>query len=234
MTLPHLRATAVRRSAQQGTVENSGSFIDEVCPVASRARHPLGIQVARGNASSAAAHPQVLRLTACRLLAMKSSPASSHRCSRAPDRHRPTRDVRWRSNGTGSGHRAQVLFDGRSVAVRSRPGRICTDQFPELHELADVLRARRVVLDGELVCLGADGKPDFAALRSRLGVRGSRAAAAQRRNPSQLILSTFCTWMGVLSANSLTGAGGSCWGSSRSMGRPGEPRGSSSGRARRY
>ena len=44
------------------------------------------------------------------------------------------------------------------------------------------------MLDGELVCLGADGKPDFAALRSRLGVRGSRAAAAQRRSPSQLIL----------------------------------------------
>ena len=91
-------------------------------------------------------------------------------------------EVKW------DGIRAQVAFDGRSVAVRSRPGRICTDQFPELHELADVLRARRVVLDGELVCLGTDGKPDFAALRSRLGVRGSRAAAAQRRNPSQLIL----------------------------------------------
>ena len=84
--------------------------------------------------------------------------------------------------------RAQVVFDGRSVAVRSRPGRICTDQFPELHELGDVLGARRVVLDGELVCLGADGKPDFAALRPRLGVRGSRAAAAQRRNPSQLMV----------------------------------------------
>lgn len=67
-------------------------------------------------------------------------------------------EVKW------DGIRAQVAFNGRSVAVRSRPGRILTDQFPELQELGDVLGARRVVVDGELVCLGTDGKPNFAAL----------------------------------------------------------------------
>ena len=100
-----------------------------------------------------------------------------------------------------------VGCDERSVAVRSRPGRICTDQFPELQELGDVLRACRVVLDGELVCLGTDGKPDFAALRCRLGVRDSRPAAAQRPNQDRLMIrSTFCTWTDELSANATTGA----------------------------
>ena len=86
------------------------------------------------------------------------------------------------------GIRAQVVFDRRSVGVRSRRGRSCGDEFPELQELGGVLGNRRVVLDGELVCLGADGKPDFAALRARLGVTGARAAAAQRRRPASLML----------------------------------------------
>jgi ATP-dependent DNA ligase len=41
--------------------------------------------------------------------------------------------------------RAQARVDGR-VCVRSRPGRDCTEQFPELAELAG--GGRRLVLDG--------------------------------------------------------------------------------------
>lgn len=51
-----------------------------------------------------------------------------------------------------------------------------------------LLAGRRVVLDGELVCLSADGKPDFAALRRRLIARGSEAAArAAAAGPSTLM-----------------------------------------------
>ena len=91
-------------------------------------------------------------------------------------------EVKW------DGIRAQVVFDRRSLGVRSRRGRSWADEFPELQELAGVLGNRRVVLDGELVCLGSDGKPDFAALRARLGVSRARAAAAQRRSPASLVL----------------------------------------------
>lgn len=91
-------------------------------------------------------------------------------------------EVKW------DGIRAQVVFDRRSVGVRSRRGRSCGDEFPELQELGGVLGNRRVVLDGELVCLGADGKPDFAALRARLGVSRAPAAAAQRCDPASLML----------------------------------------------
>jgi ATP-dependent DNA ligase len=38
--------------------------------------------------------------------------------------------VKW------DGIRAQLRFDGRTVCVRSRPGRDCTDEFPELTEIA--------------------------------------------------------------------------------------------------
>jgi ATP-dependent DNA ligase len=38
-----------------------------------------------------------------------------------------------------------------------------------MQHLADQLGSHRLVLDGELVCVGPDGKPDFGALRTELG-----------------------------------------------------------------
>src|SRR5436309_532239 len=99
-----------------------------------------------------------------------------------PDRGNWAFEVKW------DGARVQVSSDGRTVSMRSRRGRACAEEFPEIRRLLDCLQDRRVVLDGELVCLGADGKPDFASLRTRLGVRDSRsAAAAQQRRPATLM-----------------------------------------------
>jgi bifunctional non-homologous end joining protein LigD len=85
----------------------------------------------------------------------------------------------WAAEVKWDGMRAQLRYDGCRVCVRSRPGRDCTAEFPELTAIADALAGRRVILDGELVCLDAEGKPDFAALRNRLGRRpGPRGAGA--------------------------------------------------------
>jgi bifunctional non-homologous end joining protein LigD len=46
-------------------------------------------------------------------------------------------------------------------------------------ELHDTLAGRKVVLDGELVSLSADGKRDFAALRGRLAGRAGRATGSR-------------------------------------------------------
>ena len=83
-------------------------------------------------------------------------------------------EVKW------DGIRAQLRFDGRRVCLRSRPGRDCTDQFPELVEIADVLGSRSVILDGELVCLDDEGRPDFGALRARLAGPARRVNGAAR------------------------------------------------------
>ena len=72
--------------------------------------------------------------------------------------------------------RAQLRFDGHGLSVRSRPARDCTAEFPELANLQDNLADRKVILDGELVSLSSDGKPDFAALRARVAGRSRRAA----------------------------------------------------------
>jgi hypothetical protein len=71
-------------------------------------------------------------------------------------------EVKW------DGIRLQTRVQDGHACVRSRPGRDCTAQFPELGPLGQELGSRSVLLDGELVCLGPDGGPDFAAIRRRL------------------------------------------------------------------
>jgi len=73
-----------------------------------------------------------------------------------------TFEVKW------DGCRAQLRYDGRSVSLRTRHGRECSEDFAELQEIGSLLGKRRVTLDGELVCLDSDGRPDFARLRRRL------------------------------------------------------------------
>jgi bifunctional non-homologous end joining protein LigD len=77
-----------------------------------------------------------------------------------------TFELKW------DGCRAQLRYDGPRVTLRTRNGRECSDDFPELSGIADVLAQRRVTLDGELVCLREDGRPDFARLRRRLAGPG--------------------------------------------------------------
>ena len=62
-------------------------------------------------------------------------------------------------------------------------GRNRTQEFPELAAIADALGKCRVTLDGELVCLRGDGRPDFARVRSRL--------SGHARNPQPAMLQIF-------------------------------------------
>jgi bifunctional non-homologous end joining protein LigD len=74
----------------------------------------------------------------------------------------------WALELKWDGCRAQLRYDGRSVALRTRHGRDCSADFPELSEITSALGKHSATLDGELVCLDAEGRPDFALLRRRL------------------------------------------------------------------
>lgn len=93
--------------------------------------------------------------------------SSSTRCCSLRAIRRSATTGPMRSSGT------DVRYDGRQVGVRSRPGRF-RDEVPELHGIAATLD-RPVTLDGELVTLRPDGRPDFALLRQRIGRRSDGA-----------------------------------------------------------
>jgi bifunctional non-homologous end joining protein LigD len=79
------------------------------------------------------------------------------------------------------GIRALAHWDGVALRVLSRNGKDVTLAFPELRPLAERLAGRSAVLDGEIVALDAQGRPDFGLLQQRLGRVGERniAGAAQ-------------------------------------------------------
>ena len=81
---------------------------------------------------------------------------------------RPGADDGWCLQLKYDGIRGQFRADGRGWSIRSRPGHVRTDCFPELATLREALASRRVLLDGEVVVFGPDGRPDFGAVRSRL------------------------------------------------------------------
>jgi bifunctional non-homologous end joining protein LigD len=89
-----------------------------------------------------------------------------------PDGQDWSLEVKW------DGCRAQLRYDTRDVTLRTRHGRECSADFPELRAIAEVLGEHRVTLDGELVCLRDDGRPDFARLRRRLAGPGQNPPPA--------------------------------------------------------
>jgi bifunctional non-homologous end joining protein LigD len=89
----------------------------------------------------------------------------------------------WAFEVKFDGMRLQLRRDGRRVCLRSRPGRDCSEEFPELAAIQISLGRHRVLLDGELVCLGADGRPDFASLRRRLRAPADKARRHAQRSP---------------------------------------------------
>jgi bifunctional non-homologous end joining protein LigD len=97
------------------------------------------------------------------------------------------KDTDWALEVKFDGMRAQLRWDGRSLCVRSRPGRYCTGEFPELGGLAEALGRRRAILDGELVCFADDGNPDFERLRGRLRTNGQATLHAATSAPATFL-----------------------------------------------
>jgi bifunctional non-homologous end joining protein LigD len=84
-----------------------------------------------------------------------------------PDSEQYSFEVKW------DGFRALVCASSEGTSVVSRNGNDMTHRYPELRGLGPEL-STHTVLDGEIVVLGDQGMPDFAALwfRSRGHARG--------------------------------------------------------------
>ena len=70
------------------------------------------------------------------------------------------------------GYRALLLKAGRQVQLRSRRDNDLTREYPQLQAAGARIHAGSAVLDGEIVALGADGRPSFQALQNRGGRTG--------------------------------------------------------------
>ncbi|HSM15659.1 MAG TPA: DNA ligase D [Gemmatimonadales bacterium] len=65
------------------------------------------------------------------------------------------------------GYRIVAGLDQGAAMLRTRAGRDTTDSFPEIARAVAALPFRRLVLDGEVVALDAEGRPSFQRLQQR-------------------------------------------------------------------
>jgi ATP-dependent DNA ligase len=86
------------------------------------------------------------------------------------------------------GFRSIVFRDGDEVEIGSRNERPMTRYFPELVEAARAQLPERVVVDGEIVVVGASGdRLDFEALQQRIHPAESRVRMLSERTPARFV-----------------------------------------------
>jgi ATP-dependent DNA ligase len=89
----------------------------------------------------------------------------------------------WEYEPKWDGFRTLVFRDGDKVELVSRGARPMTRYFPELLPAFKKLRRERVVLDGELIVVGAHGL-DFGALQQRIHPAESRVRMLSEATPA--------------------------------------------------
>ena len=107
-------------------------------------------------------------------------------------------DPGWRYEPKLDGYRVIAFVTGDRVRLQSRRGLDYTAFFPELGTELAAHPARQMVLDGEIVALGSDGRPSFNALQNRAQLKSAdEIAAAQRASPVVLVCFDLLHFAGV-------------------------------------
>lgn len=97
----------------------------------------------------------------------------------------PFNDPDWLYEIKWDGYRALAFINAGNLRLLSRNQNDLTGEYPELQDLADYMRARAAIIDGEIVALDEEGRPSFSLMQQRTGGLGHRyrAGAADRSVP---------------------------------------------------
>lgn len=102
----------------------------------------------------------------------------------------------WAYEPKWDGFRCLAFRDGDALDLRSRSGRPLLRYFPDVGESLLALRARRFVLDGELV-VPSGGRLSFESLLHRIHPAGSRVARLAAETPALFIaFDLLLSWRG--------------------------------------
>ena len=93
----------------------------------------------------------------------------------------------WQYEPKWDGFRCLAFRDGAKVDLMSKAGKPLTRYFPELVELVLQVRAKRFVLDGEIV-VPKDGELSFDELLLRIHPAASRIRRLAEESPASLIV----------------------------------------------
>ena len=95
----------------------------------------------------------------------------------------PFQDSGWMWEPKLDGYRVLAFIEGDRVRLRSRRGLELAAAFPRLaDELREQAGGGTMILDGEIVAFGPDGKPSFNALQNRFQLKAPVDIATADRN----------------------------------------------------
>jgi bifunctional non-homologous end joining protein LigD len=110
----------------------------------------------------------------------------------------PQSDPHWRYEPKLDGYRVIAFVEGKSVRLQSRRGLDLTPFFPEIAAELAAHPAETMIVDGEIVALGSDGRPSFNALQNRAQLKtATEIASAQREAPVVLVCFDLLHFAGV-------------------------------------
>ncbi|WP_040494974.1 non-homologous end-joining DNA ligase [Ilumatobacter nonamiensis] len=79
----------------------------------------------------------------------------------------PTTDDGWAYEIKWDGHRTLAHVAGGSTRLQTTSGRDSGDRWPEVTAIADAVHADSMILDGEMLVIGEDGRPSFDLVQRR-------------------------------------------------------------------
>lgn len=88
----------------------------------------------------------------------------------------PGDDDGWAYEIKWDGYRTIAFVDDGKVRLQSSSGRDVTDRWPEIGGLADAVNAGSAIVDGELVVVDGEGRPNFGHLQQSGGGSSHQAA----------------------------------------------------------
>ncbi|UFJ42060.1 non-homologous end-joining DNA ligase [Brevibacillus humidisoli] len=77
----------------------------------------------------------------------------------------------WIAQVKWDGVRILTYYDGRNVRLYNRKLYERTSHYPEVTNIHSYCKAESIILDGEVIALGEDGKPSFHQVMRRDGIR---------------------------------------------------------------
>ena len=93
----------------------------------------------------------------------------------------------WQYEPKWDGFRCIAFRDGEKIELQSKAGQPLTRYFPEIVEALLALKARKFILDGELI-VPIDGKLSFDSLLQRIHPAASRVQRLSRETPARYVV----------------------------------------------
>jgi bifunctional non-homologous end joining protein LigD len=105
-------------------------------------------------------------------------------------------DARWGYEFKWDGVRAVAAVRGGVLGLTSRKGTDITVRYPEVARLPASLAGHDAVVDGEIVAMDDQGRPDFGALQNRMHRTGAEVPRLAAAKPVTFLVFDLLGWDG--------------------------------------